>query len=82
MLPRSVGLAVLVQDIVLRLQQMPPAPPGRGDRAALPSHLAADREIGRLRSACRTVVDCVCRRADTAGVVKLTLEARISGCCG
>ena len=75
--PRRSGLAVLAQDIVLRLQQMRSAPPGRGDRAALPSHLAADREIGRLRSACRTAVDCVCCPADTIGVVKLTLEVRV-----
>ena len=51
--PQRASLAVLTQDIVLRLQQMGSAPPGRGDRAALPSHLAADREVGRLRSACR-----------------------------
>jgi len=36
--PQRAGLAVLAQDIVLRLQQMGSAPPGRGDRAALPSH--------------------------------------------
>ena len=38
------GLGVLVQDIVFRPHQMLSAPPGRGRRAAPPSHLAADRD--------------------------------------